>query len=80
MLFGTADELIASSVPAKQLLKIDKELVKHSLLDKKPTFVLDREAKPLRLYSRLTVVDNHFCLVVESDEGIRRAPRRADLG
>jgi signal transduction histidine kinase len=67
ILFSTAELVIASSIPAEKVRFIDMELIKHSLLDKNPAFTFDWEAKTLRLYSPVTVVDNHFCLMVESD-------------
>ncbi len=67
ILFATATAVIASSVPSETIQQVDKELVKHSLLDKELTFTYDREAKKLRLYAPIAVVDNLFCLVTESD-------------
>ena len=67
ILFATVAEVIASSVPAEKIRELDKELVKQSLLDKKLTFAFNQEARRLRLYAPLTVVDNLFCLVAESD-------------
>jgi signal transduction histidine kinase/sensor domain CHASE-containing protein len=67
IVFGTEEELIASSVAAEKGWKIDRELVRYSLLDKMPIFTLDRDERTLRLYAPISVIDNHFCLVVESD-------------
>jgi len=67
ILFATATAVIASSVPSETIQQLDKELVKHSLLDKELTFTYDREEKNLRLYAPIAVVDNLFCLVTESD-------------
>ena len=65
--FGSPAGMIASSIPLEKDRGIDLELVKHSLLDKKTIVVMDREAKRVRLYAPVAVVDTHFCLVVESD-------------
>jgi signal transduction histidine kinase/ActR/RegA family two-component response regulator len=67
ILFGTAEGVIASSIPESQVRKIDKALVKHSLLEKAPTFIFDEDARTLRLYTPIAVVDNHFCLILEND-------------
>jgi PAS domain S-box-containing protein len=65
--FGTALGVIAGSTPTLQASPIDKDLVKHSLLDKKPTIIFDRERETTRLYAPIAVVDTHFCLVVDTD-------------
>ncbi len=67
ILFATATKVIASSVPPETIRQLDEEMVKHSLLDKELTFTYDRKARSLRLYAPITVVDNLFCLVAESD-------------
>gem|GEM_PF-2693334 len=67
ILFTTATAVIASSVPSETIQQLDKELVKHSLLDKELAFTYDREEKNLRRYAPIAVVDNLFCLVTESD-------------
>ena len=65
ILFCTPGKIIASSIPAERVQRPDQELVKHSLLDKAPTFIFDWEARTLRLYAPVAVVDNYFCLVTE---------------
>jgi PAS domain S-box-containing protein len=65
--FGGPSGVIASSVPAGRTHHIDGRLVEKSLLDKTTTYVFDQANKLIRLYAPLSVVDTHFCVVVESD-------------
>jgi signal transduction histidine kinase/DNA-binding response OmpR family regulator len=65
--FGTSGGVLASSLPLGKTGRIDPELVKHTLLDKKTNTVFDHEGQRVRLYAPVAVVDTHFCLVVESD-------------
>ena len=65
--FGSPTGVIAGSVPIKDDRHIDEELVKLSLLDKKAHIAFDREARRLRLYAPVAVVETYFCLVVEND-------------
>ncbi|MCX5818545.1 MAG: ATP-binding protein [Deltaproteobacteria bacterium] len=65
--FGSASGVVAASAPLQEGFKIDNELVKHTLLDKRSTVILDPGEKRIRLYAPIFVVDTHFCLVVDSD-------------
>ncbi len=65
--FAATNGVLASSLHPRLRAKIDLDKIKQSLLERKPVFVNDHKNERALLYSPMTVVDESFCLIVQTD-------------
>lgn len=65
--FGTLNGVVSSSLPPEQRRLPDNEFIKRSLLEGKTFFAEDQDNQRNIMYSPVTVVDESFGLIVETD-------------
>ncbi len=64
---ATSEGVIAGSYRSQDPSAIDLSLVKRGLADKKPLFFADRDNFRSYTYVPIRIIDEEFCLVVETD-------------
>jgi len=70
VLIATAEDVIAGSYESGLHKTFDSSLAKSSLAGQKPIFQVDRTKYRSYTYVPLKIVDDEFCLVIETDIGV----------
>ena len=67
LFLATADDVIAASYRESGPERIDQELARKTLLEQRPLFYTDRENFRSYTYVPLRILEDEFCLVIETD-------------
>ncbi len=70
--FATSEKVIARSYDISPSKAFDPRLAQASLAQRKPLFHIDRNAYRSYTYVPLKIVDEDYCLLIESDIGVIR--------